>query len=127
MALITSTFPNISGNKPAQYHYVMWSAMLNLGWGSASKIMAADLNTVQVYGTFGTGGSVTMRGSLKDAPDPAVPADWFNLTDPQGVAVTFTAAGGKRFQECPLWISPLVTAGDGTTSLNVLALSLRRH
>ena len=39
--------------------------------------------------------------------------------DPQGNAVTKTAAAAEAFEEAPLLIRPNVTAGDGTTSLTV--------
>lgn len=69
--------------------------------------------TVQITGTFGTGGSVTMQGSNDDG------VTWATLTDPLGNNLTFTAAGMKQITELPQYIRPLVTAGDGTTSLNV--------
>lgn len=69
--------------------------------------------TVQITGTFGTGGSVTIQGSNDDG------TTWATLTDPLGNNLTFTAAGMKQITELPQYIRPFVTAGDGTTSLNV--------
>ncbi len=66
--------------------------------------------TVQITGTFG---SVTLRGSNKANPDDATAGDWFNLTDPQGNAITLTTAGGELIAENPLWISPITTGGSG--------------
>lgn len=88
---------------------VSWS----LGAGDTGKpvrFAAYPDRTVQVTATFG---SVTIRGSNKPAPDDAVAGDWFNLTDPQGVALTLTAAGGSLVAENPLWISPITTGGSG--------------
>lgn len=68
--------------------------------------------TVTVTGTFG---SVTLRGSNKENPNDATAGDWFNLTDPQGNAITLTAAGGELIAENPLWISPITTGGAGYT------------
>lgn len=74
--------------------------------------------TVQVTGTFGTGGSVTIQGSNDKT-------NWFALTDPQGNAITKTAAGLELIMEAPLYLRPIVTAGDGTTSLTVSILCRR--
>jgi len=68
--------------------------------------------TVHVTGTFG---SVTLRGSNLANPSDATAGDWFNLTDPQGNALTFTAAGGKLIAENPRWISPITTGGSAYT------------
>jgi hypothetical protein len=76
---------------------------------------AADYQdrTVQITGTFGTGGSVSIQGSNDGG------TTWATLTDPLGNALTFTAAGMKQITELPEQIRPSVTAGDGTTSLNI--------
>ena len=88
---------------------VAWS----LGAGDTGKpyMMAnyAD-RTVHITGTFG---SVTLRGSNKANPDDATAGDWFDLTDPQGNAITLSAAGGELIAENPLWISPITTGGSG--------------
>lgn len=68
---------------------------------------------VQVLGTFGTGGSLTMQGSNDGG------TTWATLTDPLGNALTFTAAGMKQITELPHIIRPIVTAGDGSTNLAV--------
>ena len=88
---------------------VTWS----LGAGDTGKpVLFAQYpdRTVTVTATFG---SATLRGSNKAAPDDTVATDWFNLTDPQGNALTFTAAGGELIAENPLWISPITTGGSG--------------
>lgn len=69
--------------------------------------------TVQITGTFGSGGSIRMEGSNDGG------TTWAILTDPLGTNLVFTAAGMKQITELPALIRPLVTAGDGTTSLNV--------
>lgn len=68
--------------------------------------------SVQVTGTPGVGGSVSLQGSNDGT-------NWATLTDPQGNALTFTAVGIKMVAEATRYIRPLVTAGDGTTSLTV--------
>lgn len=84
--------------------------------------------TMQIFGTFGSGGSVTMQGSN----DPRVITDpsnavWFSLTDPQANAITKTSAAGEAILENPIWIRPNCTAGDGTTSLRVNLSATRKY
>lgn len=73
----------------------------------------ADIS-VQVVGTFGVGGTLLIEGS-----NQATPANWATLNDPQGNALSFTAAKMEQLLEMPRWIRPRVSAGDGTTSLTV--------
>jgi hypothetical protein len=70
--------------------------------------------TVQVFGTFGAGGSVRIEGSIDGGVTYGV------LTDPQGNALDITAAKLETITEAVTHIRPRVTAGDGTTSLTVL-------
>lgn len=83
-----------------------------------SPVMLGDWadRTVQITGTFGVGGSVTLEGSNDSAN--ATPT-YTALTDPQGNAVTKTGAAIEALEELPLLVRPNVTAGDGTTALNV--------
>lgn len=70
--------------------------------------------TIHFHGDFGSGGAVGIRGSNKVDPDPATAADWFNLTDAAGDAITGkTSAGGFVIMENTLWVSPSCTAGTG--------------
>lgn len=93
--------------------------------GVAIKTANFSDKCVQIDGTFGASGSVTLRGSNKAAPSDATAGDWFTLTDPQANALTKTAAAGEQVLENPLWISPIVTAGDGTTALNIRIIAKR--
>ena len=92
---------------------VKWLAIANGDQGAAVTFGAWQDRTVQVTGTFGTGGSVTIQGSNDTG------TTWATLTDPLGNALTFTAAGMKQITELPYQIRPSVTAGDGTTAINV--------
>jgi hypothetical protein len=73
--------------------------------------------SVQVYGTFGTGGSVQPEGS--NDIDTAT-ATFFTLRDPGGLPIAFTSAGGKQILEHTYIIRPRCTAGDGTTAITVI-------
>ena len=75
--------------------------------------------SVQVLGTFGTGGSVRIEGSNDGGTTYAV------LSDPQGNALNLTAAALEQITEVCELVRARVTAGDVTTSLTV-AFLLRR-
>lgn len=97
---------------------VTWTALLNGDTGSPVEYLNFADATVAVEGTFGTGGSCTFQGSLDST-------NYYALTDPQGNAITKTAAGIELVTEAPRLYRPSVTAGDGTTSIQVRLL-LRR-
>lgn len=77
--------------------------------------------SVQVYGTFG-GATVTMQGSNDPGPTPT---NWNTLTDLQGNALAFTAAGLEMIAEPTCWVRPVVTGGAGT-SINIQMFLRRR-
>lgn len=106
--------------------YPFWELLNSTAYGAKVKTVDYADKTVHVYGTFGAGGSITIRGSNKENPVESTTADWFNLNDPSKTALTFTGAGGEQILENPLWISPLVTAGDGSTSINVAITAIKR-
>jgi len=74
--------------------------------------------TVQVFGTFGVGGTVLIEGSLDNQ-------HWDTLRDTQGVALSFTASGLRAVLENAVWIRPRVSGGDGTTAVTVI-VNVRR-
>lgn len=93
---------------------VNYASMLN---GDAGNVMGPDLaywsdRSVQVTGTFGTGGTVVIEGSNDGV-------NFYTLNDLGGAALSITAAGLKGIREPVLFLRPRVTAGDGTTNLAV--------
>lgn len=94
----------------------IWDNLLNGDTGSPQSGASLPDKNVQVSGTFGAGGSVNIRGSNDDV-------SYFTLTDPQGNALVFTAAGMEQIAENPRYISPEVTAGDGSTDLTVTIIA----
>ncbi|MER9816494.1 hypothetical protein [Mesorhizobium sp. M0129] len=90
-----------------------WLAIPNGNQGNAASLNVYQDRTVQVLGTFGAAGSVTIQGSNDGG------TTWATLTDPLGNALTFTTAGMKPISALPHKIRPTVTAGDGTTALDV--------
>jgi hypothetical protein len=97
---------------------VTWSGLQNGDTGAPMQEPEFSDRTVQIGGTFGAGGSVTLQGSNDGT-------NWAALTDPQGNAITKTVGAIETIAECPRYVRPNVTAGDGTTAL-VVAMWARR-
>lgn len=94
-----------------------WTGLLNGDTGSLLTAPEHTFKEVQVFGTFGAGGNVSIDGSLNDGTNFAP------LNDPQGNALaTVTAARIERIQESTASVRPSVTAGDGTTNLTVIII-----
>jgi len=94
-----------------------WLALPNGNTGNPEAFgRYASRLSVQVTGTFGAAGSVTLEGSNDGG------TTWVTLFDNRGTgaALTFTTAGLRSFTDVPALIRPNVTAGDGTTALNVI-------
>ena len=68
--------------------------------------------SVQVIGTFGANGAVTIEGSNDGV-------NWSTLSDPQGNALVFTTSKIETVVEICRYIRPSITDGDGTTDLTV--------
>ena len=98
---------------------ITWAGMANGDVGQAYGKPPWSDRSVQIIGTFGSGGNVRILGSLDGA-------NFATLTDPQGNAIDVTAAKIEQVTEATVEIKPQITAGDGTTSLTVLLLVLRK-
>jgi hypothetical protein len=97
---------------------VQWPAMANGQTGVPVDLVEFSDRSVQVEGTFGSGGSVSIQGS-NDL------TNWETLRDPSSTALTFTTAGLHGILELTGQIRPNVTAGDGTTALTVTVVVRR--
>lgn len=76
--------------------------------------------SVQLSGTF-NGSTIVIEGTNQDGADPTI-LTYATLTDTQGNAVSFTAAGIKQITEICRWIRPRVTVGTPTAvTVNLLA------
>lgn len=91
-----------------------WSGLVVGETCEPVAFVGASDRTVQVLGTFGAGGSVSIEGSLQP-----VPSTYATLTDPQGNALTFTSAKLESISELVSFVRPNITGGDGTTALTV--------
>jgi hypothetical protein len=91
-----------------------WTALTGTDTGQAEAAPQYPTKTVQVFGTFG-GGTVLIEGSNDGG------TTWVTLTDPQGNALSFTAAGAEKVQEITQLIRP--RASVGVTTITVVLLS----
>jgi polygalacturonase len=110
MATRNGTITDISPTGKSKL--VTWTGLLNGDDGALADWVDYSDRCFQVAGTFGAGGSVTIQGSNDGT-------NWASLADPQGNALVFTSQRIEQALELPRYVRPLVTAGDGTTSLTV--------
>lgn len=94
---------------------IVWSNLANGDSGQPYETSYIwPEKSVQVAGTFGTGGKAAIEGSnMLDSPV------WNGLTDPQGNLLEFTVSKLETILENPIQIRPNVVAGDGSTSISV--------
>lgn len=94
-----------------------WEGLANGDTGKPVGLATFPDRNVQVLGTFGAGGSVSIEGSNDGG------TTWAVLKDAQGVALTFTAAGVGYVLANTELIRPNVTGGDVTTALDVILVA----
>lgn len=84
--------------------------------GNAETAPQYPVKTVQVVGTFG-GGTVVIQGSNDGG------VTWTTLTDPQGNALSLTAAAIEKVQENPLQYRPVATVSVTSVTVIIVAES----
>lgn len=99
-------------------HVVTWTAMANGDDGDPVELSGSTIRSCQVEGTFGSGGSVAFEGS-NDGTNYAA------LRTTTNAVIAVTADDLQGFPVASRYFRPRVTAGDGTTDLNV-TLFVRR-
>lgn len=95
---------------------IQWTGLLNGDNGNYLVMPHIEDYCVQIFGTFGVGGSISLQGSL----ETGTPTSPETLVDPTNAALTFTAHGLKQVLPLVYAVRPIVTAGDGTTSLTCI-------
>lgn len=75
--------------------------------GEAVQMGTYADRSVQVLGSFGTSGAITIQGSNDGG------TTWATLSDPAGGSLVFTAAGIKAISELVDRIRPIQSAGSG--------------
>lgn len=96
---------------------VTWAGLSNGDTGQPLEMPGWADRSVQVFGTFGSGGNLRLQGSNDGT-------NWAVLTDPQGNDINITAAKIEQVMEVVRYMRPLVTAGTGV-SLTVSILVRR--
>ena len=80
--------------------------------GTAVQYENLTDRTVQITGTFTGSPTIVIEGSNDGT-------NYETLTDPQGNALSFTAAGLEAISENPKYIRPRATAGTGGADVDV--------
>lgn len=117
MAVVNHTVEDLKTHGEKTWVYT-WANMLNGDVGQAIEMPSAADRSIQVSGTFGTGGTLQLQGSNNGTTYP-------QLNDLQGDPLQFTAAGLEQIIPIARLMRPVVSAGDGTTSLTVSILIRR--
>ncbi len=106
---------------------IRWANMANGDTGQPVALPQYPDKTVQVKGTFSTGGSVEMEGAPEAAPDAG---DWGGLHNPQGTLISF---GVGSLENDPMVLAenthvmrPVVSAGDASTDVTVVVIAVAR-
>jgi hypothetical protein len=92
--------------------YIVGWTLANGEVGTALPLAQYADRSVQVIGTFGSGGALTFEGSNDGI-------NFHTLTDPQGNNLSFTSAGIEAITEMVAFARPRVLSGDGTTNLTI--------
>ena len=116
MAEVAVALTEISASVPMLM--ATWSPLANGDTGSPVELPAYADQTVTIEGTFSVGGSCTLKGSNDGT-------NYYALTDPQGNAITMTSARIEAVTETPRFVKPHVTAGDGSTAIQVRLIARR--
>lgn len=99
-------------------HVLSWTGLLNGDDGTPVEMPGSADRSIQFLGTFGAGGTIVLEGSNDGT-------NYATLTDPQGNAISKTAAAIEAVLELTRFVRPRVTAGDGTTDLQAHLLVKR--
>jgi len=113
----TESVLEISGREEGRK--ITWASMANGDIGQAYTRPPWSDRSLQVTGTFGSGGNCRILGSNDGT-------NFATLTDPQGNTLDITSAKIEQVSEATAEIKPQITAGDGTTSLTVTMIVLRK-
>lgn len=99
---------------------VTWEGMTFSGSDVGTPIEMPGFadRSVQITGTFGSGGSVKIEGSNDGV-------NYATLNSPQGNALDIATAKIEAIMELTRFVRPRITAGNGSTALNVIMLIKR--
>ena len=95
---------------------IVWASLGNGDTGKPFFPPRFTQRSVHIFGTFGSGGSITLQGSN----ERGTATSWITLEDLWGDDLILTAAGLKQIGSHGLQTRPNVTAGDGDTDLTII-------
>jgi len=96
-------------------HIVTWAALTSAdAVGSSVEMPGSSDRSVQITGTFDSA-TVVLQGSNDGT-------NWVTLTDPQGNAISKTAAALEMVQELTRYIRPSTSGGGASQNVNVIML-----
>jgi hypothetical protein len=102
---------------------VTWAALTTTNnYGSPFEMPGWSDRSIQLIGTLGTGGAVTLYGSNVAAPDLTDDDDWAILTDQSDNNLALSTLKVEQVMQLTRWVRPKITAGDGSTSLTAILL-----
>lgn len=122
MPVITPTITQRNTSGLGHVLTVTWAAIGDADTCAPVQMGAYADRSVQVFGTFG-GATIAIVGSNEDTNDPALATNYVALHDPQGVALTMTAAKIEEIAEITNWTKP--TTASGTASSLTVAMTFR--
>lgn len=99
--------PTYAPNGHRQVVAVTWSSLASGDQGDAYELPAWADRSVQVTAITAGDGAITFQGSNDGST-------WVGLTDPQGVAISFTAAGIKQVSELTRYVRPNFSGTTGS-------------
>ena len=102
-------------------HKTTWQPMSNGDVGLVQSGPNLPDKTVSIGGVFGAAGSVSIEGDNIDGARGII------LKDVNGNPCTFTTSATVAISPAPAFMRPRVTAGDGTTSMQVIITETRAH
>ena len=106
--IATALLPDMIGAVSRQ----RWVGLANGDDGAPIDMREFYDRSVQVSGTFGAGGTCVIEGTLNGT-------DWITLTNAIGDSLSFTAGGIEFITELVWKVRPRVSAGDGSTAIDV--------
>lgn len=115
MAVIAAVeLPFAPGSGFKNSRLFVWQNMANGDTGAPVGLGGYTDRAIQSQGVYGVGGTVTAQGTLFPNGTNMV-----SLVDPQGNAIALTLDKMESILEPSVFFRPAITAGDGTTLLNV--------
>jgi hypothetical protein len=97
---------------------VTWADMKLGDTGEPTTYSRYRDRSVQVIGTLGVGGGVTIKGSNDHI-------HFTPLTDPRGNNLTITSERLEQIEDCSFSLQPEVTGGDVSTSVTVVLFACK--